>query len=155
MPAFCDMVWPALYFEEIGILTWWVIALGLILEFPFYYFINKNLKKSILTNLISNIISAVAGIIMIPLFGILWEVFPGSIMYKFFNIGTFNPITYVATFFIAVFTNVLLESIALNTIFKIKYSKQMFILLSIANLISVTIALIPIFNKYGNVFKKL
>ncbi len=152
--SFCDVVWPALYFEG-SLLTWWVIALGLVIELPFYYFtVNKILIKSLHAVLISNAISAVIGIVLIPLLGIIWEIFPGIIMYKFFNIGTFNPVTYIATFFLAIVSNAIIEFLALRGIYKITFVRKKCLLIFMANLLSVSIALIPVFSKYGNIFMK-
>ncbi len=38
-----------------------------------------------------NTVSAGVGIIVIPVLGLVWEIFPGIALYKFFNIGTLNP----------------------------------------------------------------
>jgi len=101
--------------------TWWSIALGLIVE---YLFVRKlthfDIRKSILVDLSMNLVSCLLGIILIPLFGVAWEFFPGIVFYKLFNIGTFDYGTWTATFFFAVFINALLDNFLINKGFKKK-----------------------------------
>jgi uncharacterized membrane protein SirB2 len=87
-----------------------------------------------------NAASSLLGVFLIPLAGGAWEFFPGIMLYKVFNIGTFNPGTWLATFLFAVFINSALETAVLRYAFKQKPFKRFFWWLALANTISVGIA---------------
>ena len=59
----------------------------------------------------ANAVSAVAGIVLIPLAGFVWEVFPGSVINTIFSWGTFNPITWIGTFVLGCLINGWLEGV--------------------------------------------
>lgn len=142
---FADVVWPALYLEN-RILTWWAIGIGLIIEFIFVsYLFKTSPAKAALMTLTANGASTIIGIILIPILGIVWELFPGIIIYKVFNIGTFNPITWTATFIIATLSNGAIETLSYKWIFKQRITKTVFWLICLANLFSVGIALATVF----------
>jgi hypothetical protein len=145
IPARADMVWPALYLET-RIVTWWTIGLGLIVE---YLFIRRlfgfDIKKAIIVDVLMNLTSTLLGILLIPLAGLAWEFFPGIVIYKVFNIGTFNPGTWAMTFLFAVAINTALESCVIRWGFKTKVSKRKFWGLFVANAISVGVAFASLF----------
>jgi hypothetical protein len=91
-----------------------------------------------------NAASCLLGTILILILGIGWEFFPGIVLYKVFNISTFNPGTWAATFFMAVFVNALLENFVINKGFKKKLGWRGFWWLSLANGASVGIAFISL-----------
>jgi hypothetical protein len=72
--AYANVVWPALYLET-RLFSWWAISVGLLVE---YLFIRRvfglSPKKALLADVIANVVSAVAGIFLIPVAGILWEI---------------------------------------------------------------------------------
>ncbi|MHB8137854.1 MAG: hypothetical protein ACYDGO_05635 [Smithellaceae bacterium] len=143
-PACADVVWPALYLIS-RMVTWWSIAVGLVVEYLFVRQLTQfDIKKSIIVDLSMNVASCLVGIILIPLLGVGWEVFPGIVLYKMFGIGTFNPGTWTATFLIAVFVNAFLENFVINKGFKKTLGWRGFWWLSIANGVSVGIALVSI-----------
>ena len=78
---------------------------------------------------------------MIPFVGIIWEVFPGILLFKLFNWGTFNPLTWIANLFLAGLVNAFVEGETIKRIFKYKLTRKEYILLFIANLITVGVAL--------------
>jgi hypothetical protein len=135
-----DVVWPALFLEE-RLLSLWVILSGLIVE---YFFVRRitqlGVKKSIIADVAMNAASTLLGIVLIPVAGLAWEVFPGIILFKWFNLGTFNPFTWIATFCFAVLINAALETFVLAKIFKQKMGKRGFLWLCLANAITVGIA---------------
>ena len=98
-----------------------------------------------MVDLAMNAVSTILGIILIPLSGILWEIFPGMIIYPLFHLGTFNPITWAATFVLAALTNALVESLVIRYGFKIQVSKKRFWILAAANLVSVGLAMASLF----------
>jgi hypothetical protein len=143
-PAHADIIWPAIYLVS-RMVTWWSISLGLIVE---YLFVRKltqfGVVKSIIVDLSMNAASCLLGTILILILGIGWEFFPGIVLYKVFNISTFNPGTWTANFFMAVFVNALLENFVINKGFKKKLGWRGFWWLSLANGASVGIALISL-----------
>lgn len=137
---FADVVWPALFLEQ-RLFSWWAISLGLVVEFFFVRWLTAlSLRKCIIADLSMNAASALLGLLLIPVAGIAWEFFPGLIIYKIFNIGTFNPGTWAATFVLAVLINGALESLVLKYAFKQKVGKRVFWWLCAANSLSVALA---------------
>ena len=129
-------------------LTWWSIVFGLVVEFFFVRIITKaNIWKSFFINLVMNGISTVLGVILIPVLGFIWEIFPGLLLYKLFNIGTYNPFTWGATFLFAVFANGFIEYEVIRWMFKMKIGKRGFWLLIGANAINVSLAFASIWFK--------
>src|SRR5262245_50038467 len=97
------MVWPALLVEQ-RLLSVIPIGAGLVVEWLALWLGGFGLswKKAALVDVVMNTASTLLGIVLIPALGIAWEVFPGLVLEKFFDIGTFNPGTWVATFVISV-----------------------------------------------------
>ena len=140
LPAQADVVWPALYLET-RLFSWWAIGLGLLVEFFFIWKVfSLTPKQALLADIAANTASALLGAVLIPLAGIVWEVFPGLAFYHLLNMGTFNPITWGATFVFACLINALLESYVLKRFFKLPFTKKTFSWLALANAFSVGIA---------------
>jgi len=100
--TYANVVWPALYLET-RLFSWWAISIGLLIEFFFIgWLFSLSQKQAIIATVTANAVSAVAGIVLIPLAGIAWELFPGSIVNRAFGWGTFNPVTWVATFLLVI-----------------------------------------------------
>jgi hypothetical protein len=139
-PAQADVVWPALYLET-RLFSWWAIGLGLLVEFFFIWKVfSLPPKQALLADIAGNTASALLGIVLIPLAGIAWEVFPGLAFYHLLNMGTFNPITWGATFVFACLINALLENYVLKKFFELPFTKKTFAWLTLANAFSVGIA---------------
>lgn len=140
--AHANTVWPALYLET-RLFSWWAISLGLLIE---YFFVLKMLKtkpmQAAFATIAANTASALLGIIFIPLAGIAWEVFPGILFYHLLNMGTFNPITWVATFLIACAVNVVVEGFVYKKWFKLNFlfKSRLFLWFMLANAASVGVA---------------
>jgi hypothetical protein len=147
MPSiFADVIWPALLLEG-RMLTWWAIAVGLVIE---YFFVRKvthlSFGRTIWADLAMNGVSALFGVLLIPIAGLVWEFFPGLLIYKLFNIGTFNPGTWSATLFMAVVINTLIERAALRRFFKQPVDgRGAFWLLFLGNFLSVGLAFASLF----------
>ncbi len=144
IPAHADVVWPALFLIS-RMLTWWSVALGLIVE---YFFVRQltgfDIKTSIKADLVMNGASTLLGAVLIPIAGIGWEFFPGLLLYKIFNIGTFNPGTWTATFIMSVLINAWLENYVIKRFFKKDLGWRGFRWLCLANAASVGIAFISL-----------
>jgi hypothetical protein len=140
-----DMVWPALILEQrlisvipitAGLLTEWLaLRLG---------GFGLSWKRAAIVDVVMNLVSTVAGIPLIPLLGLAWEVFPGQVLYKFFNVGTFNPGTWAATFVIATLATTGVEAAVVRWGFKIALGWRRFGVLSLANSLSIAIAFISL-----------
>lgn len=140
LPARADVVWPALFLET-RLVTWWAIATGLVAEYIFIrYLFEFSVRKAVVVDVCMNLASTLLGILLIPAAGIAWEFFPGIILYKVFNIGTFNPGTWAMTFLFAVAINAALESLVIRWAFKTNVSKRGFWGLFTANVVSVGVA---------------
>lgn len=144
--AYANMVWPALYLE-IRLFSWWAIAVGLVIEF---FFVRQLFalpaKRAAIATFSANAASAVAGILLIPLGGIVWELFPGSVYMWALDWGTFNPITWVGTFFIACVINAVLEGLVYRFAFKLdlRFKSKKFWWLVLANAFSVGAAFVSL-----------
>ncbi len=137
-----NVVWPALYLET-RLFSWWAISFGLIIEYFFIKQIFKlQAKDTLKTVLVANIISAILGVILIPLGGILWEIFPAGIYNSILGWGTFNPITWGGTFLLASFINAIVEGLVYKKIFKIEFlfKSRKFLYLFLINILSVSLA---------------
>ncbi len=144
--AYADVIWPALLYVEKW-LTWWIIGLSLIIEWPiFKWILNYTWFKSLRATIIINLISTLFGIPLIPLGGTLAEIFPGFIFYHFFNIGTFDPISWVVEVIFGAALCTLIELISLRIIYKIPISWKSFGLLLLANTLTVGLAATIVFS---------
>jgi uncharacterized membrane protein SirB2 len=128
-------------------MAWWAIGLGLLVELFFVRFLTRfGWLKSAFVDIAMNAASVLLGVFLIPTAGIAWEFSVGIALYKMFNIGTFNPGTWLATFLFAVFINAALEASVLRYAFKQRPFKRLFWWLALANAISVAIALGSLFK---------
>ncbi|CAN5893719.1 hypothetical protein BH11VER1_BH11VER1_01510 [soil metagenome] len=136
-----DIVWPAVLLEG-RILTWWSILAGLIVE---YFFVRRitdlSFSRAVIADIAMNTASALLGVILIPMAGIIWEFVPGFVLYKVFNFGTFNPASWIATTLMAAAINTFIERFVLRKFFKQPVAgARRFWLLFAGNAISIAIA---------------
>jgi hypothetical protein len=141
--ARANIVWPALYLEE-RLFSWWAISVGLVIE---YLFVRRLFGLTpgcaAVADLSANAVSAVVGVVLIPVGGIAWELFPAPIYNWALGWGTFNSITWVGTFFLACVINALLESFVYKKAFKLdlKIKSKKFWWIVLGNAFSVGVAL--------------
>jgi hypothetical protein len=141
--AYANMVWPALYLET-RLFSWWAITVGLVIEYLFIRrLFNLAPKRAAIATFTANAASAVAGVIFIPVSGIVWELFPGSLYMWAFGWGTFNPLTWGGTVFLACLINAFIESVIYRKVFKVSLviKSKAFLWLVVANAFSVGVAL--------------
>jgi hypothetical protein len=142
--AHADMVWPGLVLVT-RLYSVIPIVLGLFIELLFLrYWFALSWKKAFIVDVVMNFVSSLAGIILIPVLGIIWELGPDLVLFKVFNIGTFNPATWVFTLLSAIFSTSIIEAIVVAFAFKIPLRRWGFWILCCANGISVTIAFVSI-----------
>ncbi len=145
VPAHADVVWPALFLET-RLFSIWPIVVGLIIEYLFLrQYFKLPIKRAVVADIVINAFSSALGIVLIPIAGVAWEFFPGIILYKALNIGTFNPGTWTVTYLMAAAINAGVESLALSKIFKSHVGKKGFRVLFLANAISVGIAMLSLY----------
>src|SRR3972149_3628116 len=71
--VYANMIWPALLLEG-RILSWQIILIGLLIEYPFVRKLTHfSIIKSITADIVMNALSSLSGIVLIPLSGIGWE----------------------------------------------------------------------------------
>lgn len=97
-------------------------------------------KRAIAGSLVVNLVSTIAGIVLIPLAGILWEIFPGLFFYFVLNIGTFNPVTWAATFFLTLGITTGIEVVCLKWWFHIPYDRRTWTCWTLINAVTVGMA---------------
>jgi hypothetical protein len=138
--ANADVVWPALFMET-RLVSVWIIALGLVIEWPVIrYLTRRPWWPSLGVTVVINAASMLLGLLLIPLAGILWEVGPGLLMYRLLNVGTFNPVTWTATVVLAALISASVEMLALRWPFKHRIGRRGFGVLTLANLASTAVA---------------
>ena len=129
-----DVIWPALFLEE-RLLSVWIIAAGLFIEYFFVWIITDlGAVKAIWADSAMNTASTLLGIILIPVLGLLVALFPGEL------VGTFSPITWGLTFVMAVFLSSGIEYLVLWKAFKQNLGKKQLWLLVLANALSAGLA---------------
>jgi hypothetical protein len=140
-----DVVWPALILEQ-RLLSAIPIIAGLLTEWLALRLGGFGLswKRAAVVDVVMNLVSTAAGVPLIPLLGLAWEIFPGLVMYRFLNIGTFNPGTWVATFLMATLATTAVEAAVVKWGFKIALGWRRFGILGLANTLSVAIAFVSL-----------
>jgi hypothetical protein len=140
MPAGADLVWPALFLET-RLITWWTIAIGLVVEFFFVRTLfSLTVKKAAIATVAANAVSALLGVPLIPLAGIAWEFFPAQLYMGALKWGTFNPITWAATFVLACLITTVIEALVYRYAFKFTVRRREFSWLLFANALSIGVA---------------
>ncbi len=148
--ALANIVWPALYLSS-AFYTWWVIAIGVLVEYIAIQRLFKlSLLRTALVDLTANSISALLGLALIPLSGIAYEIFPGSLINWAFNWGTFNPISWASAIPLAASVNLLVEGLSMKLLFGLTLTKRARSILFATNLITVGLAVYPLSRAWGN-----
>ena len=141
MTAKANLIWPSIYIVS-QYYTWYVILIGLIVElFAAKFFLKASWKKSALIVVSINLISAIVGVILIPISGIIGEL----LMYPF-GTETFHISHWILAYIFAVISNTCVEDLVLRILFKYSFKRNFWWLLG-ANTISVLVsALVPFLN---------
>jgi hypothetical protein len=141
-----NVVWPALWLEA-RLLSWWIILFGLAVELPFVRFLTGfSWQRASIADLAMNAASTIVGIVLIPISGIAWEYAADFTVYRYWKVGTFNPVAWAATFLLAVALNAIIEQSVLRWGFRQWMGARGFAWLSVANALSVGLALWSIFH---------
>jgi hypothetical protein len=143
--ALADVVWPALLLET-RMLTWWAIGLGLLIEFLVVrWLFALTLQRAAIATLVANAASTVLGVLLLPIAGFAWEFFPGSIYMLLLHWGTFNPITWAATFLLACLVNTVVEAFIYKHVFTLRVRWREFFWVCVANALSIAVAFASLF----------
>ena len=142
--AYANLVWPALL-VEIRLLSLPIIAFGLLVEIAVLslWFAMK-LDAAVKAGVVANAISAALGLLLVPIAGVVWEVFPGLLLYHWFDIGTFNPGTWIATFLMAALITTGVEFVVLRWFFGLAGGRRSFLIWLAANGASVALAFLSL-----------
>ncbi|MFT7724525.1 MAG: hypothetical protein QM788_17120 [Roseateles sp.] len=148
--AIANMVWPALYLVS-GLYVWWVIVAGIAIEFiAIQRLFSLRPGRALLVDVSANAASAALGFILIPLAGLLYEIFPGLLVNWAFSWGTFNPVAWVATVLLAAGINVAVEGLVMKLAFKLPLARQTKLVLYATNLATVALAIYPMSQRLRN-----
>ena len=139
---YANVIWPSLYIAK-SFRIWWIILVGLIIEFIIIrIFIKEHYLKTLLMVILMNTISTLIGIFAIPVSGIIVEIILIPID-KVFSFGTFHITHWILDFILAVTCNTLLESLTLKIVFK-KILKETILWVFIANILSVILCILNV-----------
>ena len=133
--ASANVVWPSLYLVQ-NYFTWYVILVGLAIETGFAkFYLKTTWLRSLLIMLAVNAISALVGIILIPLSGLFVEI----ILYPFGG-STFDIFHIIFDLFLAILINAWVEGLSLK-LFKYSFDSNFWWLL-VANAVSVIVGMV-------------
>lgn len=138
--AHANMIWPALFVAPRQ-LSVPAVAVGLLIEIlVFKRLLNLSWFRTIGGVVAANLISALVGLFLIPISGVVWELGPGLIMYFVLHMGTFNPVTWGATFVMATLINAAIEMLTIRFVLSTWLTWRQFGWWVLANAVSVAIA---------------
>jgi hypothetical protein len=100
-----DIVFPELLFEG-RLLAWWIILIGLAVELPFVRLLTGfALKRCVVADLTMNAVSTAAGLLLIPILGLGWELGGSQVLGE----SRFDFAHWTGTFLLAVIVNSAIE----------------------------------------------
>ena len=139
-----NLVWPALYVVD-RMTAIVPIATGLAVEFVFLRFLTSLRGfRCLSADLAMNLGSALLGIVLIPIVGIAWEFVAAVTIHPLFDVGTFNPATWIATALLAAVSNAAIEGQVLKRFFGLAMNRRFFVQLTAVNLVTVTLAFLSL-----------
>jgi hypothetical protein len=139
-----DVVWPALYLED-RLFTWWAVSLGIVIETIFCIWLFRvSVIKALLTTIVVNLASAIVGLLLLPLFGLLWEFHPGILLFKLKISSTFSLPTLIATVLMAGLISATIEYHLIALILRVQRNLRQFLWWFAANVITTLIAFVSL-----------
>jgi hypothetical protein len=137
-----DIAFPELLLAG-RLLAWWIVVIGLAVEFPFVRLITGfPIKRCVLADLAMNAASTLIGFFFISILGLGWEL--GGL--DALGERRFAALHWGGTFLLAVIVNSVIELGVLRFGFNQKFSWRGFLWLSVANSLSVALALWSLFH---------
>ncbi len=129
--ARADMVWPSLYIAK-GMMSIYIIITGFVVEVIFIkLFLKQGWFKSVIISAVMNAVSTAAGIVLIPVSGILTE----FILLASYSFGFFH---WLLDYIFVILLNTLIEGLIVKFVFRFSFKKIFWWLLA-ANAISVVL----------------
>lgn len=102
-----NVVWPALYISARS-LSWWMIAIGLIVEIVLLWkLFGFGVKKSVLVAVVMNFVSTIFGAAELPRLGLLAEITIADPL----GFSTFHPVMWFLNFLFLLLINTVLEGV--------------------------------------------
>ena len=152
-----NVIWAALVLEK-RLFSWWAISIGLLVEWLFVrQLFQITFRKAALATVAANAFSAILGIPLIPLAGLVWELVPAlldwfikkSVPALFDHIDLYavgKVISWCGTLVIACAVNVLLEGLFYKKVFKFDFlfKSRKFLWFMLANFASVGAAAVSL-----------
>ncbi len=135
-----DVVWPALLLSA-RLIAWWCIAVSVLIEAAaLWRFLQWRPVKAIVASVVMNAASAFCGVLLLPVAGIRWEMMASLTYNAWFGWGTFNVVTEVATWFIAVVLSTIIETFVLWLVFCAPWTRRLILVVLCANAVTVALA---------------
>lgn len=145
--AHANIVWPGLVLQT-RLMSLWVLALGLLIEIVFVWRLFRiTLPRTVVVATVGNAASAGLGVVLVPITGLVWAIFPGFLVERLFHIGTFNPFTWTGTYLLAALVSTGIECSVYVRGFKLRIGQCKFVWLYVANAISTGAALVSVVLK--------
>ena len=143
--AMANVIWPSFYIAE-GLSSIYIILAGFAVEFLCIKFLAKQKWfKALLISAVMNGMSAVVGVVLVPLGGAYLS-YP-FVIFSFLSDEIFEVLIWIVPYIFAVFCNVLVEGVVIHFIFHMKFEKSLKWLIP-ANLFSVAMCFVNIFYKF-------
>ncbi len=138
--AHANVIWPALFVAPRVFSVPAVIA-GLTVELlVFRALFSQSWIKAIGAVAAANAVSAIAGLFLIPILGFVWELFATILINPIFNWGTFNPISWFASYLIAMLSTAAIEAAFFRLALRLQMTRRQFGWWFLANGASVAVA---------------
>lgn len=140
LPVLANLTWPGLILTA-RLSAWWCIAASILLEAAaLWRFGRMGPVKAITGCTVMNGVSALLGLLLLPLASIRWYTLVDLTYKAWFGWGTFNWITEVATCGIAVLLNTVIELFVLWLVFITPWSRRLTVVVLAANAVTVALA---------------
>jgi hypothetical protein len=140
LPLLADVVWPGLILTD-RLAVWWIIAASLVIEAVILWrWAPMCSLKAAAGSLVMNAVSAFFGILLLPVASIGWEVLASHTYMRWFDLGTFNVATYIATWAIAVVLSTVIETFILWLVFLEPWTRRLICVVLAGNALTVGLA---------------
>lgn len=139
-PVLADVVWPALLLAD-RLSAWWCIVASILLEATaLWRFAQVQPAKALVAATVMNVVSALCGALLLPSMGIRWETIANLTYNAWIGWGTFNWITQIVTWCIAVLLSTIIEIFVLWLVFSMPWTRRLTVVMLSANAVTVALA---------------
>ena len=138
-----NVIWPGII-AGFGLATSWAVPIGLVVEYPVVkHLTGKPWRAAIVVTVGVNLVSALLGLIFVPIAGIGIELARAVVAPES---GSFNPATWALTFLSALILNTAIEGFALRRLFGARLDVPRVALFALANCASIAAAILLIWS---------